>query len=277
MLKEFIDVACICETFLKANHHLHTHPDFLYYKHDRDDRPKGGVLIIIRRNIRHQQMPFINCKLIENINIEIYAQNRRFQISSCYLPGGTSTQDIRDNYRSDIRLITGRPNTAQFLAMGDFNSKHRFWNCNMANPAGNILYNEMSNGQFTTHYSHEHTYHPFDVTRMSSTPDLLLTNTSLQISELTTHAFGSDHNGVTFTLHLDSNLSLNPTYSRPSFKHADWKTYERFINQQLSRENVNVNNITTTADIDKMVEKLTNTRRSSSHDNPGQIRTYSPF
>lgn len=263
MLQEFVDVACICETFLKSHIQLHSHPEFAIYRHDRDDRPKGGVMIIVRRNIRHQLKSFINCKLVENINIELYAGNRKFQVSSCYLPGGASTTQVRGDFPSDIRLLTRRPSHTQFLAMGDFNSKHRFWNCNMANAAGKILYDEMNNGHFTIHHPHNHTYHPADVTRMSSTPDLLLTNTPLQLSELSTHAFGSDHNGVMFSLTLDSSLSLNPMFSRPSFKHANWKTYERVVNQQLTDEDVNINNIVNTTQIDFMIDKLTTTIKSA--------------
>lgn len=263
MLKEHVDVACICETFLKTHLLLHSHPDFVSYRHDRDDRPKGGVMVIVRRNVKHQLLPHINCNLMENVNIEFFADDKKFQISSCYLPGGTSATQIRDNFRSDIHLLTRRSQNTQYLAMGDFNAKHRFWNCNRANAAGTILYNEMGNGRYTVYYPDDHTYHPADVNRMSSTPDLLLTNTPLEISELTTHPFGSDHNGVVFTLHLDTNLSLNPTHSRPSFKHADWKTYERIVDHELNGEDVNISSINNTATIDAMIEKLTTTIKSA--------------
>ncbi len=47
LLSEHIDVACICETFLKPHIKTKSHPDFLIHRLDREDRPKGGVMIIV--------------------------------------------------------------------------------------------------------------------------------------------------------------------------------------------------------------------------------------
>ncbi len=42
LTENFIDIACVCETFLKANMQLYTHPDFTTYRLDREDRPRGS-------------------------------------------------------------------------------------------------------------------------------------------------------------------------------------------------------------------------------------------
>lgn len=261
MLEKNIDIACICETFLKSNIHLHSHPDFITYRFDREERRKGGVMIIIRRNIPHQILPLMQCDLIENLRIEISSGNHKIEISSCYVPGGAAPSDIVTHFRNDIRKITHyRSRSRQtFFAMGDFNAKHRFWGCSRANRAGTFLFNEMNDGNFNIIHPHEHTFHPADVHRQSSTPDLLLTNSHLHLSELDTHPFGSDHNGVSFVVNLQNDLNLLSPYARPSFKDADWKLYRRIINEKLANANMNVNHIVESQQIDAMVEELTKT------------------
>lgn len=261
MLKEFVDVACICETFLKPNINLHTHPEFTTYRCDREERQKGGVMIIVRRNIPHKILPIIKCDLIENLRIEISSNNNKFEIVSCYVPGGAAPSDITSHFRNDIRHITRHQSRSrrQFFAMGDFNAKHRHWGCSRANRSGTLLFNEMNDGNFTINYPHEHTYHPTDTQRQSSTPDLLLTNSHLYLTELTTHPLGSDHNGVLFEANLENDLNLLSPYARPSFKDADWKTYRSVVNERLTSADVNVNHVTCPEQIDTMVETLTST------------------
>lgn len=53
MSNNHIHITCLCETFLKHKDKLPSHPDFTVHRWDREDRPKGGVAIIIRRNIAH--------------------------------------------------------------------------------------------------------------------------------------------------------------------------------------------------------------------------------
>ena len=182
MLVNFVDVSCVCETFLKSHHLLPAHPQFTIYRHDRDDNiRKGGVLIIVRKSVPHQLLSNIQCSLVENIGIEIATTNSKIQFISCYLPGGSNNQQIRNLFLNDLRQLTHRGNfrhCPNYYALGDFNSKHRFWGCHRANLAGNILYNEFNQSNFDIIYPLDHSYHPSDANRSSSTPDIGLTNCS---------------------------------------------------------------------------------------------------
>lgn len=126
-----IDICCICETHLKPNIHLPSHPDYVNYRFDRTETTMGGVMIMIHRDLKHTDIPILRTNLIENIGIEIIINRRRMQFYSCYLPGGFRTNDINQHLANDITTITRR-NTSYF-ALGDFNATHRSWNCSQNN------------------------------------------------------------------------------------------------------------------------------------------------
>lgn len=171
----FIDILCISETFLKSEANLHHHPDFTIYRNDRpDEQRKGGVMIIIRKNIAHQVLPVINTKLVENLGVAVQCGNQTIQIFSCYLPGGTSANDVASHYQRDLTLITRRRN--KYFAMGDLNSRHRLWNCFRANAAGNILFEKLNGSNFRLLHPPDHTHFPEDSNKRPSTIDLVLTN-----------------------------------------------------------------------------------------------------
>ena len=269
MLQHHIGIACICETFLQSNIVLHSHPDFASYRKDRDNnRSKGGVMIIIRRNISHKLLPIVTCNLIENIRIEVTINNNtKIQFISCYLPGGTRNQPIREHYKRDIHSITSI--RTKYYALGDFNSKHRFWGCQRANTAGNILYDAMTRRDFSILYPFEHSYYPSDVHRQSSTPDLGLTNCIYTTSDCTTHCFESDHNIVLFTINMNEEIVTNPNKTRPSFKDANWRRYRSIINTDLLNVNYDIADIQNTQQIDNMVIYLTETmKKAQSHSVP---------
>lgn len=256
LLQHSIDIACISETFLKTTSKLNQHPEFVIYRHDRDDdQEKGGVLMILNRRITHQQLPHTQCNLIENINIEVSTSRTKIIFSSCYLPGGSKAQQIRNFLKDDITKITRR--RTRFYAMGDFNAKHRFWGCNRANLAGTTIYNEFCNRDFDILFPHEHSHHPFDPNRASSTLDICLTNSDYPASDLATHNLGSDHLGVTFTISLDSDVTFSAESKRPCFRKADWNLYQSAINRSLIDMDFDTEKIESTAQIDELIEKFT--------------------
>lgn len=114
-----IDVACIQETFLKPNVHLHCHPDYKLFRHDRQSHG-GGVAIIVHRRYKFDIIPHLNLKLIESIGVKMQLTDSTF---SCYLPGSTSNSQLRQYFKQDIRKICSTQ--SMFFACGDFNSKHR--------------------------------------------------------------------------------------------------------------------------------------------------------
>lgn len=252
MCSNFIDICCISETHLKPTIHLHSHPNFKIYRFDRTDSRLGGVLIMIRRALNHELLPALNTKLIENIGVVVSSQRRKLQIFSCYLPGGSSTRQIREHYENDLNEISRR-NTS-FFAVGDFNSKHRSWNCNRANVAGTALFNNVNDNQCFILHPHEPTHFPADPNKQPSTIDLILTNGHLPISDPTTVCLGSDHSGVLFEVLLNDTIPLNTIDLKPCFKNADWDLYQKTLARHIENDRLHLADIVHPTQVDELIQ-----------------------
>lgn len=103
LLRKQVDVACICETFLKPHLTLHAHPEFKIYRLDRVETSKGGLAIIIRRSIQHSILPTTPCKTIENLIIEVSADREKIRFLSCYVPGKSRDPLLQQYYKNDLR------------------------------------------------------------------------------------------------------------------------------------------------------------------------------
>ena len=255
MIENFIDVACIQETFLKPNVILHAHPDFRCYRNDRLDRSKGGVMIIIRKLIKHHQLPHLHTNLIENLPLEIICNNRKIQLICLYVPGGATRTDIQQHLSNDVATIVNRRTT--FFAMGDLNAKHQIWNCSRGNLSGNILYDRMQHGNFHLLYPDQPTHFPSAVRTHPSTIDLALTNSHYCTSPLETHTLESDHMGVTFIISLGDDIQLQYQNSRPLYHLTNWQLYQQIVHNNLSTNLPVADTITTNNQIDQLVHNFT--------------------
>ena len=267
MNENFVDIICLCETFLINSDILPTHPDFICYRLDRlindENVRSGGVAIILRRKIKHKLMPFIDTKLLEVIGIEILLENNSsIQIMSAYLPGGASSINIRQHYMNDIRLLTNR-NTSYFL-MGDFNSRHRLWNCTRSNSAGNILFNALQRYNFIIHHPDQPTYFPPQNNSTPSFLDLVITNGLHQLNDSQTHSSSSDHEIITHKVTLNENHQVHNNRLIPLFKNANWLLYQRLVTSSIAEpELLTLEQIQSTDQIDEMISRLTNIMTSA--------------
>lgn len=260
MLTNFIDCMCICETFCKSSTILHGHPEFFIYRCDRPDEiDKGGVLVLVNRNLSHKVLSTVKTRLIENIGIELMFENRTIEVFSCYLPGGATSHQIRTNYGNDLKLLTRKRKT--FFNLGDWNSKHRLWNCLRANTAGNILFEKLNRNNFTIFHPYEHTHHPSDPRKQPSTIDLGITNCSLPITNLRTHPLGSDHLVVSFTVEFDNNIRFNSPSVRPCYKLANWDRYKVLLEARFSVIDFDHRRVTSHRQVDELITLLVDSMR----------------
>lgn len=119
-------------------------------------------------------MPLFNTSVIESFGISVDTNCGNITFIVAYFPGTSLTPATFVKFREDIgKLINHR---GSFIVGGDFNSKHRFWNCSNANRAGNILYQEMNSKNFVVHYPDEPTHYPTQRRFIPSTIDLVLSN-----------------------------------------------------------------------------------------------------
>lgn len=255
MNDNFIHIACISETFLKQNIKLPSHPDFKVHRLDRDDRPKGGVVIIIRRNITHNLLPHPQTILIECIGVEINLDSgTKLQIYSVYMPGGTQHHPVKDFLAGDINKLTR--NRTSYFVCGDLNARHRQWNCFAANQAGTILHNEYMKNNFLIYHPETHTHIPNDTNSNPSTIDLVISNGIHATSEMKCHTMSSDHKAVTFSIQTRGKYMKNPEFLSHDYRHADWDRYRGIIHYNISQSSLNFESVTTTNEIDHHIEKF---------------------
>ncbi len=250
-----IDIALLCETFLKPNINVNAHPDYVWYRMDRVKSKKGGVAIVVNRKLTHEPLPVTDFQLLEVIGIKIFTANSYISFFSVYLPGSTSYQDLGDFYTNDLRKICNTHGS--FFICGNLNSRHRLWNCISSNRAGRILYNELNYTNFLIHHPPTHTYCPISDKKTHSTIDLILTNGFHDISQpLTVDEFTSDHLPVVFNVYVGA-LNTNSLTTIPSYKDANWPSFMSYINQNISLQGVSLSTINGPNDIDRMINHLT--------------------
>ena len=169
LLQKQIDIICINETFLKANHKFKL-KNFKVYREDRTT---------IKKSIPHEPISKYPTAKVENVSI-IVTINKRFTSVYC--------ANYTNNFLNDLNILTTA--TTDYIIFGDLNAHHTNWNCFRNNTAGMMI--ELFNHQMSSHY---YIYSPNSFTRFgqtsSPTPpsvvDLLLTNSNLDLSQRETH------------------------------------------------------------------------------------------
>jgi hypothetical protein len=255
MSDNHIHITCLCETFLKSKDKLHSHPDFITHRFDRDDRPKGGVAIIIRRNIAHNLLPHPQTKLIECIGVEVQLANgSKINIWSAYMPGGSKNSSIRNHFASDINKLTR--NRSSYFICGDLNARHRHWNCSRANPAGTILYDEYCRNDFLIAHPATPTRIPSNSRCLPSTIDLTLTNGVHQTTDFNCITMSSDHLAVSFSIKTTDAYDRVPEHLTHHYKKADWERYRGIIHYHVSPSTLNLENVTSADEIDRHIDNF---------------------
>uniref|UniRef100_A0A182PWS2 Endo/exonuclease/phosphatase domain-containing protein n=1 Tax=Anopheles epiroticus TaxID=199890 RepID=A0A182PWS2_9DIPT len=124
-----IDVLLVVETFLKPVHTFSI-AQYKVYRVDRVVGPKGGVLILIKSNLKHQFSKTVKLAVIESIGIKIITEKGNINLTAAYYPGSNPNPAY---FRQEIKRLTAR-NDSNFI-FGDFNARHKSWNCCSTNSA----------------------------------------------------------------------------------------------------------------------------------------------
>ncbi|KAG5669831.1 hypothetical protein PVAND_000124 [Polypedilum vanderplanki] len=250
-----IHVACICETNLNYQSKLKSDPNYRIHRLDRQDQSKrGGVAILVRKDVAYELLPLVSTKLIESIGVAIKLENgSKINIFSCYVPGSTTSQQINNLFIYDIRKLSNTSN--KYYLVGDFYCKHRSWNCFQANRAGTLLYEESCSKELFIDHPPSHTHYPGDLSRRPSTIDLILSNASHTITKLRTAELMSDHISITFKICTNATISAANAGTRLDYANANWDKYKRIINYHLLN-NFNEPQLDSAQQIDTTVKNL---------------------
>lgn len=133
-----IDVACVCETFLKS-----TKPTQINgCKTIQVNRTKcrfGGLILFIRDVLVFEPVRISDMELLECSGVKL----GKVHIILVYLPGQSNDAVINRHLINDITKLNSSF-TNKFI-VGDFNARHRTWNCADNNRAGNLLNQFLNN------------------------------------------------------------------------------------------------------------------------------------
>lgn len=246
LFEKQIDIFLINETFLNPGHKFKVNN----YKIYREDRPShgGGVLIGVRRDIPHQRLEKFPTITIENISIIINLNNHPVRITSAYSPRFTN------HFVNDLEIIT--TSASEFFIFGDFNAHHISWHCLKNNTAGNKLYNHHLISNYLIYYPNSYTrYGQQTVSTTPSVVDLMLMNSTLQVSPIATHegALDSDHIPLTCTIF---GSFYEKSTSIPLYNKANWKNIGKWVETEINR-NVLQTGIITHNNIEDVINKTT--------------------
>ena len=158
-----IGIACVTETHLIPGEKF-TIPG---YKIERNDRPaptaSGGVAILIKKQLKHIQIPQPTLETIESVAIRVSQDNNtNLTIHSCYL------QPNRRICKSDLEIFF--ENSEPTLLFGDLNSKNTSWGCRTNNPNGKRLSEIATQIGLIIEAPDEPTHYPY---RQDHQPDIL--------------------------------------------------------------------------------------------------------
>lgn len=242
-----IDVAIVTETWLRPNVSF-LHPNFCCIRLDRptsDDVGRGGgVLIAVRKGLKFKQVN-VATKVIEATGISITAGANQIHFIAAYFPGARRCD--WSQFRRDIRTMVNRSDP--FFVVGDFNARHRFWNCAKSNKAGTILHQEAARSGFCINFPDSPTFLPSGRGN-PSTLDLVLSNNVTDMTKPTVlNELSSDHLPVTFEVSLTAATEAITNTVR-SYARADWPAFQRVVSAKLNPTDPVITGIQDVAGID---------------------------
>ncbi|CAG9103079.1 unnamed protein product [Plutella xylostella] len=200
-----IDILLVQETFLKPHMKNPNISNYKIIRHDRLSATLGGTLIYYRSGlhvccVNTPELVSLEasvCRLAMTGHPDLY-------IASCYQPSGKVIKT------EDLKSLLDMGNNV--ILAGDFNSKHKSFNCRVNNPNGYILFNFMDEYMFDVVAPMEPTHYPFNPEHQPDILDIaLLKNISLSLNKLEViHELDSDHRPVILGLG-DANSLFSPT------------------------------------------------------------------
>jgi len=143
-------------------------PGYKIYRAGRitQSRAMGGVAILVRNQIKQQQLPTLVLSYLEAVPVSININNKSITFVSAYQPPS------RQMLIADYEIIMNLDNSVRIA--GDLNSKHINWGCRVTNPNGTKLQAFIGNTPYTISAPNTPTYFPTDLNRLPDILDILI-------------------------------------------------------------------------------------------------------
>lgn len=225
-----IDILVCVESWLKPKDNFKI-AGFNTYRKDREDTQGGGILFLIRKDIKFSVIVQIPTHVpdIEMGGIRLTNFEPTLDLMACYkIPGSTLEQH-------EWNAIAGSTDNNNTILMGDFNAHNQLWNCRHTDSNGERLYNSMTDNDLFLH-NHNTLTHVNARTNFKSNIDLVFSTISLADKidvKVYDETFASDHYPI--LLHVDARKHAyhKQSYRLKSLK-TDWEKFENELTEYYS-------------------------------------------
>lgn len=201
-----IDIGLLTETHLKEDSRCYIPGYTLYRCTHPTGTAKSGSAIIIRHGIKHFPKPNYQKTYIQSASVEVTTVSGNVTFASVYCPPNHPFTTIE--YTHFFQSLGNN-----FIAGGDYNSKHQQFGCRVTTPRGNALYNCVTSKRLFCYSPNEPTYYPTDPQRQPDILDVFVSSRFLPYHLISVLPdLSSDHSPVMLT--IDSQpLHINPRES----------------------------------------------------------------
>lgn len=253
------DILLAIETKLKPKNKIFF-KNYNIYRNDRLTDNGGGTAILIKNNIKCEQIEKINnIHSFEYTTTKIYMPNNKLLIcTAIYKQPSTNIQT-----RELSALIQSFGNSS-FVLAGDFNCSHSHWGSQTDNNEGKQLFNWYNNSIDTHNVVLLATEEPTCVRRNSqSFIDLFIISDTLNIkfkntlNKLETSDYPSDHRAVTLEIFIDK-PKTSEKEKRKNWNNVNWTKFNEFIEKEITKYQLLNNDNADTNMIDAAISNLNN-------------------
>lgn len=222
-----IDVFLISETHFTERNYFSIFNYNTYKTLHPDGTAHGGTAILIRKQIKHYELPQFKSPHIQATNVCITDWNGDLTVSAVYCP---PRHNIRRNDFIEFFNTLG----PRFIAGGDFNAKNQAWGSRLNTPRGRELLHTVRSKHYATFSTGEPTYWPTDGNRVPDLLDFIIVNGISQnyVAVQSSQDLSSDHSPIIATISTSVLLFDKPF--RFSNFNTHWCNFKSMINTEMS-------------------------------------------
>lgn len=220
-----IDIMLINETHLKPQKQFNIR-NYTTYRTDRKESKGGGTAILVKKGIKHGELPSCKQENIESTGILLQTKNGNFNIYSVYKAPN------KEMLETDIQAMF-MDNKAT-IAAGDFNAKHINWNSRITNTNGRKLQDIANKHNLLIKGPTEATHICTNTASSDVLDILLMKNVAHRVEIKTTADLSSDHNPVMVELFIEKD-----SYTR-EIKRTNWTKFRN----EMETKTLNIGNET---------------------------------
>lgn len=219
-----IDIMLVSETHFTNKSFFNIKNYTIYDTKQPNGKACGGTAVLIKRGIRHYELPKYKEEYIQATTIALEEWSGKCNISAIYCPPKHAIkQEQFSNYFKSLG--------PKFLAGGDFNAKHVQWGSRLTTTKGKELWNTIRDNSLSHASTGQPTYWPTDRSKIPDLIDFCVTKNinASYISVESSFDLSSDHSPVIITLSTKA-LKI-PSTPKLTSKKTNWQAYkDNFVN-----------------------------------------------